>query len=118
ALMTSADAGHAAGQDLAALPHEMRKNVGALVVDQGHLLDTEIADFLFAEKLALAARTPAGTAWATGAPFSPSPACTALPARTGRRGGAGGMGLFGGGGGGLGFGGRLRRFVFVFFLLP
>jgi hypothetical protein len=69
ALMARADAGHAARKNFAALLNELRKNVGALVVDEVHLLDTELADFLFAEILALAARTAArstGTsaAWA------------------------------------------------------
>ena len=67
ALMTRADSGHAARQNLAALLHELGKNVGALVVDQIDLFDTELADFLFAEKLALAARPSSGTAtWAAG----------------------------------------------------
>jgi hypothetical protein len=64
ALVTRTDAGHAARQDLAAFLHELRKNVGALVVDEVHLLDTKLADFLFAEILALAAARTAGTtAW-------------------------------------------------------
>ena len=59
--MTGADAGHAARKNLAALLHELRQDVGALVVDEVHLLDTELADFLFAEILALAAARAAGT---------------------------------------------------------
>jgi hypothetical protein len=55
ALVTRADAGHAARQDLSALLHELRQNVGAFVVDEVHLLDTELADFLLAEILTLAA---------------------------------------------------------------
>jgi hypothetical protein len=66
ALVTCADAGHTAGKNLAALLHELGKNVGALVVDQIDLFDTELADFLLAEELALAARpstrASAGTA--------------------------------------------------------
>src|SRR5580704_15141248 len=66
--MSRAHASHAARQNLAALLHELRKNVGALVVDEIHLLDTELADFLFAEILTLAATRSAGTAtWTTGA---------------------------------------------------
>ena len=61
ALMARTDAGHATGQYLAALLHELRENVGAFVVDEVHLLDAELADFLFAEILALAA---ARAAWA------------------------------------------------------
>jgi hypothetical protein len=60
ALVTRANAGHAARKNLAALLHKLGKNVGALVVDQIDLLDTELADFLFAEKLALAAARSTG----------------------------------------------------------
>ena len=70
ALMTSADAGHAARENFAAFLNELRQDIGALVVDKVHLLDTELADFLFAEVLALAAArtawTTAGTAFAAG----------------------------------------------------
>jgi hypothetical protein len=65
--MPRADAGHAAGQDLPALLHELRKNVSALVVDEVHLLDTELADFLLAKILALAAPRTARTSRATSA---------------------------------------------------
>ena len=61
ALMTRADAGHTARQNLAAFLNELRQDVGTLVVDEVHLLDTELADFLFAEILALAATWTAGT---------------------------------------------------------
>jgi hypothetical protein len=64
ALMTGADTCHAARKNLAALLHELRKDVGALVVDEVHLLDTELADFLFAEVLAFAATRAARTATA------------------------------------------------------
>jgi hypothetical protein len=67
-LVPRADSGHAAGKNLAALLHELRKDVGALVVDEVHLLDAELAYFFLAEILALAAGTPArtaaGTTWA------------------------------------------------------
>jgi hypothetical protein len=69
--MTSADAGHAARQNLAALLHELRQDVGALVVDEVHLFDTKLADFLLAEILALAATRAAGTTWAARATFTP-----------------------------------------------
>ncbi len=62
-LVTRAHAGHAARQNLAALLHELREDVGALVVDEVHLFDAKLADFLFAEILALAA---ARSAWTTG----------------------------------------------------
>src|SRR5580692_10595658 len=62
ALVARADAGHAARENFAALLNELRKNVGALVVDEIHLLDAKLADFLFAEILTLAARPSAGTA--------------------------------------------------------
>src|SRR5580693_8833150 len=61
ALVTGANSGHAARQNLAALLHELRQDVGTLVVDEVHLLDTKLADFLFAEILALAAARTAGT---------------------------------------------------------
>src|SRR6266404_375348 len=69
-LVARADSGHAARENLAALLHELRKDVGALVVDEVHLLDAKLADFLLAEVLALAARTSAGTARSTGAAFA------------------------------------------------
>ena len=85
ALVTRADSGHAAGQNLAALLHELRKNVGALVVDEIHLLDAELADFLFAEILALAAPRTAGSAtWAARATFTATTAWTAFAARADR----------------------------------
>ena len=72
--MARADAGHAARQNLAALLHELRQDVGTLVVDEVHLLDTELADLLLAEILALAAartaRTTARTAFTTRATVS------------------------------------------------
>ena len=70
-LMTSADAGHAARQNLAALLHELRQDVGALVVDEVHLLDTKLADLLLAEILALAATRAAGTTWTARSTFTP-----------------------------------------------
>src|SRR5579863_8142918 len=65
ALVARANTGHAPRQNLAALLDELRKNVRALVVDEVHLLDAKLADFLFAEILALAARTPAWPARTT-----------------------------------------------------
>jgi hypothetical protein len=79
-LMARADAGHAARENFAALLHELREDVGALVVDEVHLLDAELADFFLAEILALAARTPAGTARSTGAAFATGTAMTAARA--------------------------------------
>ena len=68
ALVTGADAGHAAGQDLATLLDELGQNVGALVVDEVHSLDTKLADFLLAKILTLAAARSTGTAtWAASA---------------------------------------------------
>src|SRR2546423_1667745 len=61
ALMARADAGHATRENLAALLHELRQNVGAFVVDEVHLLDAELADFLFAKILALATTRATGT---------------------------------------------------------
>jgi hypothetical protein len=73
ALMPRADTGHAARENLSALLYELRQYVGAFVVDEVHLLDTKLADFLLAEILALAAarstrtsaRTATGTTFAT-----------------------------------------------------
>src|SRR6202047_3076755 len=61
-LVARADAGHAARENFAAFLHELRQDVGALVVDEVHLLDAELADFLLAEILALAATRPTWTA--------------------------------------------------------
>jgi hypothetical protein len=67
ALVTRADAGHAAWKNFAPLLHKLGKNVGALVVDQIDLFDTELADFLLAEELPLAARpSPRASAGAAG----------------------------------------------------
>src|ERR1700756_5162079 len=84
--MPCADAGHAARENLAALLHELRKNVGALVVDEVHFLDAELADFLFAEILALAAARAAWAAAGTsGAAFAASTARATFAAGTGVR---------------------------------
>src|SRR5260370_19788753 len=66
-LVARADAGHAAREYFAALLHELREDVGALVVDEIHFLDAELADFFLAEVLALAAGASAWPARATGA---------------------------------------------------
>jgi hypothetical protein len=76
ALMAGADARHAAGQNLAALLNELRKNVGALVVDHVHLFDTELADFLFAEVLTLAAGASARAPGTSGTTFAARTAVT------------------------------------------
>src|ERR1700687_5765569 len=65
ALVPRADAGHPARQNLAALLHELRKDIRAFVVDEVHLLDAELAHLLLAEILALAARPPARAAGTT-----------------------------------------------------
>jgi hypothetical protein len=72
ALVARADAGHASRQDLAALLHKLRKDVGALIVDEVHLLDAKLADFLLAKILALAARAPTRAAGTARAPFATS----------------------------------------------
>src|SRR6202158_6042119 len=59
ALMTRAHARHAAGQNLSALLHELRQDVRALVVDEVHLLDAELANLFLAEILALPTRPSA-----------------------------------------------------------
>jgi hypothetical protein len=81
ALVAGANAGHAARENLASLLHELREDVGALVVDEVHLLDAELADFLFAEILALtAARAARPTAGTSGAAFTARTAVTAARA--------------------------------------
>jgi hypothetical protein len=76
-----ADAGHAARKNFAALLHELGEDVGALVVDEVHFFDAELADFLFAEILALPAGASAGTAWAAaGSTFATRAAMTAAGA--------------------------------------
>ena len=60
--MARADAGHAARKNFTAFLHELRKNVGALVVDEIHFFDTELTYFFLAEELTLAAARSAGTA--------------------------------------------------------
>src|SRR5215469_12232481 len=81
ALMACAHPGHAARQDFAAFLDELRKNVGALVVDQIDFLNTKLADLLLAEKLALAAAGSAGTARAART-FATSATGTAFAARS------------------------------------
>jgi hypothetical protein len=81
ALVARADAGHAARENLAALLHELRKDVGALVVDEVHLFDAKLADLFLAEVLALAATGTAGTsARAAGAAFTARTTWTAVAA--------------------------------------
>src|SRR5690242_17209672 len=88
ALMTRADSRHAARKNLAALLHELREDVRALVVDEIHLFDAELANFLLAEILTLAAGTADGTSRATAARSAfaaratMAAAWTAVPART------------------------------------
>ena len=76
-LMARADSGHAARKNLAALLYELREDVGALVVDEVHLLDAKLADFFLAEVLALAAARSTGTATrAAGTAFTTGTAVT------------------------------------------
>jgi hypothetical protein len=87
ALVARANSGHAARQNLAALLNELRKNVRAFVVDEIHLLDAKLADFLLAEILALAAGPAAGsarttTAWAAFAARTTVPAAGSAMAAT------------------------------------
>jgi hypothetical protein len=87
ALVTRANSRHTAGQNLAALLNELRKNVGALVVDEIHLFDAKLADFLLAEILALAARPAAGparttTTWSAFAARATMPAAGSTMATT------------------------------------
>src|SRR5579859_5718766 len=81
ALVARANSGHAARQNLAAFLDELREDVRALIVDEVHLLDAELADFLLTEILPLAARASAGTARTT-ATRSAFAARTAMAAAT------------------------------------
>lgn len=71
-LMPRANSRHAARQNFAAFLHELRQDVGALVVDEIHLLYAKLADLLLAKILPFAATRTAGT---------PTGACS-LTART------------------------------------
>src|SRR6266852_5594921 len=73
ALMPRANAGHPPRQNLPALLHELRQDVRALVVDEVHLLDAELAHLLLPEILALAPGPASGTSWtpAAGSAFAP-----------------------------------------------
>ncbi len=73
ALVARANARHPAGQNLPALLHELRQDVRALVVDEVHLLDAELAHLLLPEILALAPGPASGTSWtpAAGSAFAP-----------------------------------------------
>src|SRR5712691_582024 len=80
-LVARTDAGHAARENLATLLHELRKDVGAFVVDEVHLLDAELADFFLAEVLTFsAARTARTSARAARATFSARTTGTAVAA--------------------------------------
>ena len=61
-LVARANARHPARQNLSALLYELRQDIRALVVDEVHLLDAELANLLLAEILALAAWPSTGTA--------------------------------------------------------
>src|SRR5580698_9021603 len=63
--MAGADAGEAAGNDLAALGDKALQQADIAVADGVDLLGAELADLLAAEELA-SPRTAAGTAGATG----------------------------------------------------
>src|ERR1700694_4227549 len=67
ALMPRAHARHPPRQNLSALLHELRQDVRALVVDEVHLLDAELAHLLLPEILALAPGPSPGTARTTAA---------------------------------------------------
>src|ERR1700687_3228355 len=78
ALMPRAHARHPPRQNLPALLHELRQDVRALVVDEVHLLDAELAHLLLPEILALAPWPASGTsrtaAWSAFAPRTTVPA--------------------------------------------
>jgi hypothetical protein len=78
ALVARANSRHAARQNFPALLHELRQDVRPLVINEVHLLDAELANFLLPEVLALSTRPPAGAAWPAGA----SAARSAFASRT------------------------------------
>ena len=82
ALMTRADARHSPRQNLPALLHELRQDVRALVVDEVHLLDAELAHLLLPEILALAPWPASGTSRTAAAWSAFSPRTTVPAART------------------------------------
>src|SRR6267378_697389 len=82
ALMTRAHARHSPRQNLPALLHELRQDVRALVVDEVHLLDAELAHLLLPEILALAPWPASGTARTAAAWSAFSPRTTVPSART------------------------------------
>src|SRR5260370_27917362 len=82
ALMPCANARHTAGQNLSALLHELRKNVRALVVDEVHLLDAELANLFLAEILALAAWPASGTTRTAASRSTLTPRTTVPASRT------------------------------------
>src|SRR6266446_6339008 len=90
ALVPRAHAGHPARQNFPALLHELRQNVRALVVDEIHLLDAELANLLLAEILPLPARPATGAArparttaaWSAFTPRTTVPAARPVAAMT------------------------------------
>src|SRR5260370_14318700 len=82
ALMARAHARHPARQDFPALLHELRQDVRALVVDEVHLLDAELAHLLLPEILALAPGPPPGTARTAATRSAFAPRATVPAART------------------------------------
>ena len=81
-LMARANASHATGQNLAAFLDELSQNVGALIVDEVHLLDAELADLLLAEVLTLSAWTGTWTSRATRTAFATTAAGATFTAWT------------------------------------
>jgi hypothetical protein len=89
ALMPRANARHPPRQNLSALLHELRQDVRALIVNEVHLLDAELANFLLAEILAFAPGpstwTPRSALTAARPAFTPrTTVATAMPAFTPR----------------------------------
>src|ERR1700687_2122249 len=82
ALMPRAHARHPPRQNLPALLHELRQDVRALVIDEVHLLDAELAHLLLPEILALAPWPASGTARTTAAWPTFAPRATVPAART------------------------------------
>src|ERR1700687_6253627 len=82
ALMPRAHARHPPRQNLPALLHELRQDVRALVIDEFHLLDAELAHLLLPEILALAPWPASGTSRTASAWSAFAPRATMTAART------------------------------------
>jgi hypothetical protein len=92
--VTRTNSGHPTRQNLAAFLHELRENVRALIVDEVHLFDAELAHFLLAEILPLAAARSARSAWTSGTTWAAFTAAATSATLTTASAASGGMPAF------------------------